>query len=220
MPYQHHTRPSPRGRPQLTDNQRPKRAGRPLDASRDAAILQAAIDGLTELGYDRLSMEEIAVRARAGKGALYRRWPSKAALVVDAIARWREARVPSEPPDTGSLAGDIAAIVDGVPDFDQAARQQLAVFIGAASAAARDPELKAAISEHLLQRPRRVLAQVLERAVARGEIPADRDLELLPEIVIALNCLRMLLGDAPDREHVGRVLETVIYPLATGEPIR
>jgi AcrR family transcriptional regulator len=66
------------------DSGKQVRRGRQLDPARDAAILAAAFDGLAELGYDRLSMDEIAARAHAGKGALYRRWPSKARLVVDA----------------------------------------------------------------------------------------------------------------------------------------
>ena len=63
--------------------------GRPPDPNREAAILRAALEGLAEYGYDRLTMDEIAARARAGKGALYRRWSSKAALVVDAVIAWR-----------------------------------------------------------------------------------------------------------------------------------
>jgi hypothetical protein len=61
---------------------------------------------------------------------------------------------------------------------------------------------------------------VLDRAVARGEIAADRDLELVPDIVIGLNILRIMLGETPNREHVSRVLNTIIYPLVTGQPSR
>lgn len=203
-----------------TDHPPPRRGGRPLDPSRDAAILQAALDGLAELGYDRLSMDEIAARAHAGKGALYRRWPSKAALVVDAIVAWREARAPIHAPDTGSLRGDFEAMIEAVPEFDEAAKQQIAVFHGLATAASRDPELKAAISAQVLGRPRRLLAEVLQRAVARGEIPADRDLELIPDIIIGLNLVRVMMGEFPDRAYVERVLRTIIYPLVTTQPNR
>lgn len=197
-----------------------RRGGRPLDPTRNAAILQAALDGLAELGYDRLSMDEIAARAHAGKGALYRRWPSKAALVVDAILAWREAQAPAAAPDTGSLRGDLDAMIEAVPEFDDAAKQQIAVFHGLATAANRDPELKAAISTQVLERPRRVLGEVLQQAVARGEIPANRDLELIPDIIIGLNLVRVMAGDFPDRAYVERVLHTIIYPLVTGQPSR
>ena len=101
-------------------------AGRPRDPARDDAILSAALEGLAEVGYDRLSMDEIAARAHAGKGALYRRWPSKAALVVAAVMAWREQAAPVTIPDTGSLTGDIDAMIAAVPDFDEAAKRQMA----------------------------------------------------------------------------------------------
>jgi AcrR family transcriptional regulator len=191
------------------------RAGRPRDPSLNQAILRAALDGLADLGYDRLSMDEIAARAHTGKGALYRRWPSKAAVVVAAMIAWREQTVPLTTPDTGTLKGDVEAIIAAIPDFDQGARQQMAVLIGLASAASRDPELRTALADNLLARPRRLLRDVLDRAVQRGEIAADRDLELLPDIVIGLNILQIMLGETPDRKHASRVLNTIIYPLAT-----
>ncbi|HXR13740.1 MAG TPA: TetR/AcrR family transcriptional regulator [Solirubrobacteraceae bacterium] len=192
-------------------------AGRPRDPATEDAILRAALDGLAELGYDRLSMDEIAARAHAGKGALYRRWPSKAALVVAAVMAWREQAAPVTVPDTGSLEGDIAAMIAAVPEFDEAASQQMAVIVGLASAATRDPELRAALADNLLARPRQLFRAVLDRAVARGEIAADRELDLVPDIVIGLNMLRILLGEAPDREYVSRVLTTVIHPLVTAQ---
>ena len=59
--------------------------GRHLDRTRDAAISNGALEGLAEQGYDRLTMDEVAARAHAEKGAIYRRWPSRAVLVVDAV---------------------------------------------------------------------------------------------------------------------------------------
>jgi AcrR family transcriptional regulator len=193
--------------------------GRRLDPARDAAILEAALEGLADLGYDRLSMDEIAARAHAGKGALYRRWPSKAALIVDAITARRKAQGPSTLPDTGSLAGDIEAIIAAVPEFDDADRRQMAIITGVATAASRDPELMAAFSEQVLERPRRLLREVLDRAVARGEIPPDRDLELVPDILIGLNLLRVVLGEVPDRAFVRRVFTDIIHPLVTAQVV-
>jgi AcrR family transcriptional regulator len=203
-------------------DQKQRHAGRPRDPARDDAILRAALEGLAELGYDRLSMDEIAARAHAGKGALYRRWPSKAALVVAAVMAWREQAAPLTIPDTGSLSGDINAMIAAVPEFDEAAKRQMAVLVGLAGAASRDPELREALSTTLLARPRHTVRAVLDRAVARGEIAPDLDLELVPDIVLGLNLLRILLGDPPDREYVSRVLNTIVYPLVTaqqnGEP--
>jgi len=195
--------------------QRRSGGGRPLDTSRDAAILQAALEGLAERGYDLLTMDEIAARAHAGKGALYRRWPSKAALVADAVIAWRDQLGPVAVPDTGSLRGDIAALLEALPEFDQAEQRQVAVLFGLVTAARRDPELSALLSGLIVERPRQAVAQMLERAAARGEIPRGRDLSLVPDVVIAMSSLRFLLGETPDREFVRHLFEEVVYPLVT-----
>ncbi len=191
------------------------RRGRQLDPSRAAAIMAATLEGLAEVGYDRLSMDEIAARAHAGKGALYRRWPSKAALVADAVAVWRERFAPLTTPDTGSLRGDLEAAIAGLPDFDDTMRRQIAVFVGLATAASHDPELRVGLFTTGLERSRRAMQAVLDRAVERGEIPAGRDLGLVPDILMGLNTFRALQGEAPDRDFLRRVLDTVIYPLVT-----
>jgi AcrR family transcriptional regulator len=188
---------------------------RRLDPSRDAAILEAAFDGLAEVGYDRLSMDDIAARAHVGKAAIYRRWSSKADVVVAAMIRWREQMGAVEVPDTGSLRGDAEAIVAMVPDFGEEERDVLGVLLGLATAAARDPALASALRDHALSRPRQALMAVLDRAVARGEIPRDRDLTLVPDILHGLNALRLMTGQPIDKAFVGRVFDDVILPLVT-----
>jgi AcrR family transcriptional regulator len=196
---------------------RPTRGrGRPLDPSRDAAILEVALEGLAEHGYDRLTMDEIAARAHAGKGTLYRRWPSKAALVVDAVVAWRAARAPVDPPDTGSLRGDAEAMVAGMQEFDASEQPMLGVLLGLVTAASRDGELAAALNANLLEIPRRALRQIFDRAVQRGEIPPGRDLSLVPDMLISLNLLRIITGQPIDRAFVRRVLTDVVLPLALG----
>jgi AcrR family transcriptional regulator len=187
--------------------------GRRLDTSRDSAILRAALEALAECGYDRLTMDDVAARAHAGKGALYRRWPSKAALVVDAVVAWRQEFAPLSIPDTGSLRGDVEAVIANVPTTDVG---QVALIVGLATAASRDPELRAALSEHVLQRPRRAIREMLDRAVERGEIPRDRVLDLVPDVIIGLNALRVLTGADADRAFFRRVFDEVVYPLVTG----
>jgi hypothetical protein len=90
------------------------------------------------------------------------------------------------------------------------------VFVGLVAAAGRDPELRQGLTEGVLERPRRVLREVLDRAVARGEVSADRDLSLLADAVIGLNLVRTMHDAPPDRAYVKRVLDTIVYPLATG----
>jgi AcrR family transcriptional regulator len=188
---------------------------RRLDPARDAAILQATFDGLAEIGYERLSMDDIAARARVGKAAIYRRWSSKAEVVVAAMIWWRERMGSVTIPDTGSLRGDVEAIVAMVPEFDGDDRSTFGVLLGLANAARRDPDLGAAIRDHALARSRQGFREVLDRAVARGEIPPDRDLTLVPDVLFGLNALRLLTGQPIDRDHVRRVLQDVIVPLVT-----
>src|ERR1700752_3473805 len=97
----------------MTDASRRARARNParFDQSLDGAILAAVLEGLAERGYDQMSMDDVATRARVGKAAIYRRWPSKAAVVADAIAHWRRGLGSVQPPNTGSLRGDIDALI-------------------------------------------------------------------------------------------------------------
>jgi AcrR family transcriptional regulator len=195
--------------------QRGTNPGRRFDRSLDAAILDAALEGLAEQGYDRMSMDDLASRAKVGKAAIYRRWPSKAAVVADAIDHWRRGRGPVEPPNTGTLRGDIEALVALVPDFNEADLSTIKMIVGAATAAMHNPPLAAALDDLALSAPRQMLKSVLDHAVARGEIPAGRDLSLVPDVALGLNILRVMTGRPVDRVYVRRVLEDVILPLAT-----
>ncbi|OBI15002.1 hypothetical protein A5712_29480 [Mycobacterium sp. E2327] len=201
---------------QASTSSRTRSPGR-LDRSLDAAILDATLAGVAEVGYDRLSMDDIASRAGVGKAAIYRRWPSKEVVVADAIAHWRRRLGPIEPPNTGSLRGDIDALVAATPDLNDADTHMIRVVVGVATAAMHNPVLAAALDDLVLSTPRQVVRAVLDHAVARGEIPADRDLSLIPDVALGLNVLRVITGRPIDRVYVRRMLEDVILPMA-GEP--
>ena len=189
--------------------------GRPPDPNRESAILRAALEGLSEYGYDRLTMDEIAARARAGKGALYRRWSSKAALVVDAAIAWRSERAIAVP-DTGSVRGDLDGFLVAMRELDGQDQPMMGVVLGLVTAAQRDPELATLIDSKLLEVPRRALGEVFDRGVRRGEIPPDRDLSLVPDMILGLNFVRSMTGKPLDRRFVRRVFDTVVLPLAMG----
>ena len=121
---------------------------------------------------------------------------------------------PVEPPSTGSLHGDIEALVAATPDLDDADSHMIRVVVGVATAAMHDPVLAAALDDLVLSTPRQVVRAVLDHAVARGEIPAGRDLSLIPDVALGLNVLRVITGRPIDRVYVRRVLEDVILPLA------
>src|SRR5260370_24574765 len=115
------------------------RRGRPRDPAVDEAILAAAIDLLAEAGYARLTMDQVAARARVGKASVYLRWPNKVALVAEAIQH-RSGVVP-DVPDTGSLREDMLAFLRALLRAKPAAARALAAVTGEI---ASNPELRKA----------------------------------------------------------------------------
>ena len=184
--------------------------GRQLDASRDAAIREAALELLAETGYDRLSIDAVAASAKASKMTIYRRWSGKAELVVDAISSLRK---PGEVPDTGSLRGDLEAMARTSDSADTRFDAQL--VLGLVTALARDPELRQAVRGQFLGRGGIRVRQVFERAVARGEIPPGRDLDLLISVFPAMVIHHLLLfGELPDASFTAQVINDLVLPLA------
>jgi len=185
--------------------------GRRRDASRDDALRQATIELLVEHGYDRLTIDAIAARARAGKATVYRRWASKADLVVDAVTRGYPG---VDLPDTGSVRGDLEALVCGIDhNYDQEFKTRL--FSGLVPALLQSPELRDAFQKAISPQP--VLDVILERGVQRGEIPAPKNPELISALFPALAFYRMIMfGESPDIEFATTVLDDIILPLLLG----
>jgi len=194
-------------------------AGRPRDPDTDAAIRKAVIELIIEVGYDKMTMEAVARRAKAGKGSLYRRWPSKALLAVDAIADLRGPR-PPELPDTGSLEGDIEAVIAMAPSASSASasysRTLGAVVMGIISAARRDPVLHDAFETHLAAPTIDLNQSFADHAAARGEAVAGRDLSLMGEMITGMIVMRLAHGEVPDQDYLRHVLCSLVYPLITG----
>lgn len=185
--------------------------GRHLDASRDDALREAALRLLVEVGYDRLTIEAIAQAAGAGKATIYRRWKNKAALVIDALVSHKR----TEPaPDTGSLRGDLHALVDRAASgnlFDAE------VMLGLVSALPRDPELREAVSQQLSSPHVETLRQILTRAVERGELARVANVEMIASLVPALVMQRLMIeGRAPDAEFMHGVMDDVVLPIVWG----
>lgn len=195
---------------ELESKLRQRTEGR-LDRSRDAAILDAALAALAEHGYEAANMNDIAAHAGVGKAAIYRRWSSKAALMTDALVYWRPDLLSDEAPDTGSLAGDLEAVVKRAERNDDTLITNDLV-LRVALEAAHDPELAAALGDLLLFRGRRVLSTVLTQAADRGEIAADRDWSLVADVLTAMGLLRIISGQTVDAKFVGEVIDTLILP--------
>jgi AcrR family transcriptional regulator len=188
-----------------------------LDRSRDPAILNAALAAITENGYDATNMDDIAARAGVGKAAIYRRWSSKAALITDTLVYWQPDLLTNDAPDTGSLAGDLDAVVDrvGRNDNDVVTTD---LVLRVALEAARDPELASALDDLMVFRGKRVLSTILARAAARGEISADRDWSLVADVVLAMGLLQVVRGQTVDAKFVRQVIDTLVLPAVQTPP--
>lgn len=184
----------------------PRRRGEALNA----AIFQATLDELAEVGYAGLTMERVAERARASKASLYRRWPSRIELAMDAV--YHALPDPASPPDTGSLRGDLLATLRRNAELlagpaGEAMRGLLSEALGDEARASR-------IRQNSQGATRRTMQEIANRAVARGEIePAaitPRRLDAGPAILRHY----FLFGGVPipDEVIVG-IVDEVLVPL-------
>ncbi len=183
--------------------------GRPLDATRDEALRRAALELVAEIGYDRLTIDAVAARARAGKATVYRRWASKAELVADAVVC--DACKGLEAPDTGSIRSDLLALSEHMW-LRSGPVPRASVMAGMMSALLASPELRDAF--HAAGRPpESVVAAVVRRAVERGEIPEPEDLETVGLVMPGM-CMFHLVktGTAPDRSFFETVIDRIILP--------
>jgi AcrR family transcriptional regulator len=135
---------------QIEDIEAKPRLGRKRDHTRDPEILEAALDVLAETGYDGMTIDMVATRAKAGKATLYRRWSSKADLVLDAVVCMKSRDIDLDAlPDTGTLRGDLIAMIK-TPSIRESERK-LKVMAGIASMIARSPELAVAAQNALVE---------------------------------------------------------------------
>ena len=190
--------------------------GRPRDPRRDEAILDAAIELVAESGYDRMTVDALAARAGVSKPTVYRRWPGgKADVMVDAIRRRREARPPV--PDTGSLRGDLLALVaERVADLGENAH----LAAGMAGQMRSSDELARLFGEHVVRPERERFALPLERAAARGEL-AGAPHPLFADVAPSLVFARMLMNFEPlDEAFIEAVVDQILLPILRRNHVR
>lgn len=165
--------------------------GRPRSAEAHQAILSATLTLLDEIGYRALTIEAVAARAGVGKTTIYRRWPSKLELVVEAVA---EMRPPLPTEDTGSLQGDFLAFQRGqISRVAAGPMPRIAPRLLAESVS--DRELHEAVQRELIDPIRTAIGEVLQRGVDRGELRADLDLELATDVVHGTVVYRILRSE-------------------------
>jgi AcrR family transcriptional regulator len=188
-----------------------------LDPDREQTILRATLDVLAETGYDALRLDMVAARAKASKATLYKYWPGRADLVVAAVKCFKQTDVIAQT-DTGSLRGDLLAILRAKRDTMTGPMGQ--IMTGVMIAMQRDPELAEAVRTSILQDRQHIIRRVLDRAIARGELPADTDTdtdtEIFEEITPAMLFTRIFIqGRATDEAHLTRLTDNILIPLMT-----
>ncbi|WP_034808366.1 TetR-like C-terminal domain-containing protein [Intrasporangium oryzae] len=177
---------------------------------REVEILQAAIDVLRDVGYDRLTFDAVAAAARASKATLYRRWPHKRDLIIDCVSLFMDAPAEQEP-NTGCLRDDLLAQACAAGGLDDD------VVVGAWGALLpvihRDPLLAEGLRTRFVEPKTAAGRAVLRSAQARGEIGADADLDTLVTILPALLIHEaMLTGQRPRAERIAQLVDSVVLP--------
>jgi AcrR family transcriptional regulator len=191
-------------------------AKRPRGEVREEAILEAALELVAEIGFERATIDAIAGRAGASKATIYRRWSGKSDLVAEAIRRGR----PERPalPDTGSLRGDLIALVEAIHRV-MTSKTGLVTF-GVLVAMRSDPVLADLVRAQMGPRPISD-DNAVSRAIARGEVLPGTDPRLVPRVAAPMiNANLMLTGGRLDQSFLVGLVDDILIPLLTAEPAR
>lgn len=192
------------------------RPGRKRSEETRRAILAAALELTAEAGYARLTVDGIAARSGAGKQTIYRWWPSKDDVLLEAGAAKADLHVPI--PDEGSFPADLRAFL--IASFALGRQRQLTDVLRALMARAQiDDAFKQRFRTAFLQRRRDALGVILGRARARGELPAGVSTGTITDIVFGVIWYRMLATGAPLDDRLADELITVLAaPASTPRP--
>ncbi|MEE9609247.1 MAG: TetR/AcrR family transcriptional regulator [Myxococcota bacterium] len=175
-------------------------AGRPRSEEAHQAILDATLELLVEVGFSALTVEGVASRAGVGKATIYRRWPSKLPLVIEAFRQLPSLREV----DTGNLVDDLSTMLR---DYLQLFHSTplATVLPSLAGERAHNPQLSEVLDPVITQR-RRPLIGALERAVERGELPPGLDLELAADLIVGPIAVRLFFTG-------GRIHPRIVRPI-------
>jgi AcrR family transcriptional regulator len=198
--------------PQQRDHRKlPRRRG----AALNSAIFKAVREEIAESGYVGLTMDSVAERARASKASLYRRWPGRAALVLEAA--YDAMPGPASAPDTGSLRGDALAILRLVAQqLEGAVGQAMRGLLGEAL---QNPAVAAEIREYARGNVAKIMRAIIEQAASRGECDPSVATETRIEAGPALLRQRFIFSGAPiDDEFLVHVVDEVMLPLLMAGP--
>ncbi len=179
----------------------------------ELAILEAALELVAEVGYDRLSMDALAERARASKATIYRRWSGKADVVATAMRRRHCEAFPIDL-DTGSLRGDLLSMLETACDSMSA--QDGALVTGLFRAMRSDPELAALLRSQVFESKLEAQQRIVQRAIERGEVgPSASGLVVtLNEILSGVVFGRLVISGEPlDEQFREHVVDDILLPI-------
>jgi AcrR family transcriptional regulator len=178
---------------------------------RETELLAVTLELLQEHGYDRLTVDAVAAKARASKATVYRRWPSKAELVLAAfIEGIRQVAVA---PDTGTLRGDLLRLGELIC---QQGQQHAGTIRAVLVEVARNPALNDVMQQQFIEQRKALINHILQQAADRGEIEQaamnDELWDLLPHYLIFRS---IFPGRPPTRQTVQALVDEVIIPSLT-----
>lgn len=190
--------------------------GRPRSAKAQQAILAAAIELVLERGLHAMSMDDVAERAGVSKATIYRWWASKELLALDALATEWAAPKPIADRDAGTLRGDLVArFRPWLRQLNQKPYER--VIAGLVAQAQNDPEFAKMYREHFVAPRRDQTRLLLLRAIERGEIAADTNLDVTLDLLYGPIYHRLLHRHAPLNDRFAEeVIDAVIAAITSG----
>jgi AcrR family transcriptional regulator len=193
------------------------RPGRPADQALTPAILNAALEELARVGFEAMSLERVARRAGTAKTSLYRRWPSRDALVADALAMFLAEHGPAGPEggaDHGSLRADLLAYAHRLAQA--LSPERAAVLAGLLLAMRTNPAMGAIVRRQLVQEAQDAMDAIVSRAATRGELAHRQVPETVRQILPSMLFTRLLEGGASTpASTLSSIVDDVLMPLLT-----
>ena len=197
----------------MTTETASSKAGRKRSDDSRIAILIAAFDLVSELGYAGLTIEGIAARAGTGKGTIRRWWPSKADVLLDALAAKADLFIPV--PEEASYAADLLVFLRA--SFALGSRPAVAEVLRALMAHAQiDADFATRFKGSFLERRRDALRTILTNAKARGDLPPIPSVETALDIVFGVIWYRLLTDAVPNERDGQRLADELVAALARG----
>jgi AcrR family transcriptional regulator len=189
----------------------PRRPGRPRSEQAEQAILDAALEVFAECGPDAMGIEQVAARAGVGKATIYRRWPGKEELLLDAVAALRS---PLPQPQGRSVRADLNTLLEALcrEATDPRRARQFALLHGEGL---KFPRLLARYNELVMQPRRELIASVLRRGLATGELRDGADVEAAVYLLTGAVLARIgHARDGTDARYAHRLVEELLRGLA------